>query len=142
MAETAAPAVNTLNMPFWQAAGDGRLVLPFCPATSRYFWPPSPSSPFVTAGAVEWREAEPAGVLKTAVTYRRSFQKAFEDRMPYGIGLVALDCGPRLQVHMAAPEPVPGARVTVGFAVLVPGGPPVPVLLPFQDSINMENEDE
>jgi uncharacterized protein len=113
------PAINTLNAPFWEAARAGRLVLPFCTTTGRAFWPPSPSSPYATGGAVEWRDAEPRGRLCTGVVYRRSFHKAFEALMPYAIGLVELDAGPRLQAHIPNPDsasaPRTGERVALRF---------------------------
>jgi uncharacterized protein len=123
-----APIVNTLSAPHWQAAAEGRLLLPFCTATGRFFWPPSPISPY-TAGPVAWREAEPVGMLVAKVIYERLFQQAFAGAMPYGVGLVALDVGPRLNAHMAEPSLfTPGERVRVGFAALVADGPKVPVL--------------
>ena len=129
MAEPIAPIVNSLSAPFWDAAGEGRLVLPHCLATDRAFWPPSPTSPFVTAGAVEWRPAEPKGVLRSRVVYRRTFQKILEARPPYAIGLVELRSRVRLQAHIADPDaddaPKAGDAVTLHFAPLVEGNPPV-----------------
>lgn len=134
MSETVSPILNALNTPFWAAAAEGRLILPACVATGRAFWPPSPVSPFVTGGAVAWREARAEGVLRGVVVYRRVFQKAFERLTPYGAALVELDAGPRLMAHLARPDdpaaPRPGARVRLGFAPLFEGGPAVPILLP------------
>ena len=133
MTETANPVLNDLWAPFWNGAAEGRLVLPVCQTTDRAFWPPSVVSPFVTGGAVVWRETSAAGRLEARVTYRRGFQAAFKPRLPYGVGLVALDAGPRLQAHIIDPDaagsPQPGARVAIGFSVLVEGAVPVPVLV-------------
>ena len=130
MAELIAPIVNSLSAPFWSAAGEGRLVLPHCQATDRPFWPPSPTSPFVTGGAVEWRPAESKGVLRSRVVYRRVFQKILEARLPYAVGLVELGSGVRLQAHIADPDgddaPQAGDAVAIYFAPLVEGNPPVP----------------
>lgn len=124
--ESADPIINHLNRPFWEGAGAGRLVLPHCVATGRAFWPPSPISPFAEGRAVEWRDVAPAGIVLASVVYRRAFQKAFADLLPYGIAMVALDCGPRLQVHVEAPDapgaPRGGSRVTLAFKPLLPGG--------------------
>jgi uncharacterized OB-fold protein len=128
MSEPIAPLVNDLNRPFWEAAEAGRLVLPWCPATTQFFWPPSPFSPF-GAVAPEWRDAPAGGVLKAMAVYRRAFQKAFEPLMPYGVGLLELDAGPRLQVHISdADAATVGRRASLGFASLLPGGPKVPIL--------------
>lgn len=132
MGEPVGPVVNTLNAPFWEAAADGRLVLPHCRTTGQAFWPPSPASPFITGGAVVWREVEPTGTLRAVAVYRRSFQKAFAGLMPYSVGLIELDAGPRLQIHIRASDdpgvPKSGDRVRIVFARIVDGGPFVPTL--------------
>lgn len=125
------PIVNDLDAPFWDGARAGRLMLPFCLATGRAFWPPSPLSPHVSRGAVEWRVVEPVGVLQAVVIFRRSYHQALAARMPYGIGQVALDAGPRLQAHIVDPDgigaPRAGDRVRLDFAALIEGGPAVPI---------------
>ena len=132
MGEPIAPIINELNAPFWAAAEQGRLVLPQCLTTGRAFWPPSPISPFVSSGATTWRAARGEGVLRALAIYRRVFQKAFEPLAPYGVGLVELDEGPRLQAFVAAGDgvdaPKPGDRVRLSFARLLPDGPNVPTL--------------
>lgn len=129
VAETADAVRNDLWAPFHEGAEAGRLTLPYCVQTERPFWPPSPVSPFVTAGAVDWRPHPPEGTLIARVTYRRGFQKAFEARLPYAVGLVELTSGLRLQVHLGEPDapqsPQAGARIRLGFARLVDGGAPV-----------------
>jgi uncharacterized OB-fold protein len=126
MAETLSPIVNSLSEPFYTAGAEGRLVLPHCVTTGRPFWPPSPSSPFATAGTVEWREVEPRGEVRSIVTYARVFQQALADRMPFAIALVELAEGVRLQAHVADPESlVAGNRARLIFAPLAPDLPPV-----------------
>jgi uncharacterized OB-fold protein len=132
MSEIIHPVINSLNAAFWAAAADGRLTLPFCIATRRAFWPPSPLSPFPTGQSVEWRDAEPFGTLRSRIVYRRVFQKRFESVMPYGVGLVELDAGPRLLAHLADPD-APGTakvgdRVKIVFASVLDEGPKIPTI--------------
>ena len=128
MGEPLAPLVNSLSEPFWTAAAEGCLALPHCVETRRPFWPPSPASPFVTGGAVEWRDTVPEGALRTRAVYRRRFQKALE--VPYAIGLVELEGGVRLQAHIPDPDdessPQAGDAVTLYFQSLRGDCPPVP----------------
>lgn len=135
MSESADPVVNDLNRPFWDGAAEGRLILPHCAATGAAFWPPSPISPYPAGRAVEWREVDPHGTVLASVIYRRPFQKAFAGRLPYGIAMVALDCGTRLQAHVHAPDcsgaPRSGSRVTLRWEVLSEGGPPILVATPI-----------
>lgn len=132
MAEPVAPIVNSLSRPFWDAAEEGRLVLPFCTATATAFWPPSPSSPFARGAAVEWRETPAEGTLLSRVTYRRAFQQAFADRLPYAVGLVEVLPGVRLKAHLFDPDdaasPRAGDRVSLAFRPVAEGGPPVPMI--------------
>jgi uncharacterized OB-fold protein len=125
MAERIAPITNHLAEPFWSAASASRLCLPRCVASGRAFWPPSPSSPFVTGGAVEWHDMPARGVVRSLVVYRRAFQKALADRVPYGVALVEVAPGLRLQAHVAAPDdprsPGPGDVVGLAFAPLREG---------------------
>jgi uncharacterized protein len=129
MTESVAPVSNSLWAPHLEAAAKGVLLLPWCIATARHFWPPSPSSPFVTAGPVEWQEADRIGVLRSLIVYRRVFQQAFADCAPYGIGLVELASGVRLQAHVAALEsgqaPSAGSRMEIYFEPIATGGIPV-----------------
>ena len=127
MAAGLTPIVNDLSRPFWTAAAEGRFVLPHCVATDRPFWPPSPASPFRTAGAVDWRAAEAAGTLLSLVVYRRAFQRELASALPYGIGLVEVAPDVRLHAHVARPDDVlaAGARVLLGFRPLVAQGMPV-----------------
>ena len=132
MAEPVAPIANALSRPFLDAAERGRLSLPYCEATARFFWPPSPSSPFAPGGAVAWREVSAEARLLSRVTYRRAFQQAFAAALPYAVGLVEVAPGVRLLAHLAAPDrpgaPQPGDRVRLGFARIAEGGPPVLVI--------------
>ncbi len=131
MAESADPIVNQLNLMFWQGAAEGVLMMPHCVATGAAFWPPSPISPFRGGESVEWRAVSPSGTVLARVVYRRAFQQAFAPCLPYGIAMIGLDCGVRLQVHVPRPDepdaPVVGDRVTIFFDVLLPGGKRLPV---------------
>lgn len=130
MTDTVLPTINDLNRPFWEAAARDRLALPHCRGSAQAFWPPSPISPF-TGGDVEWREVEPYGTVLGLVVYRRSFQKAFAELMPFGIALVALDAGPRLQVHVRDPDgdaaPGTGERVAIRFRPVLTDGLALPI---------------
>lgn len=103
MTSSISPIINALNQPFWTAAEEGVLVLPFCTHTGRAFWPPGPVSPYQRGSDVAWRRVEPRGVLKALAVYQRSFLKSFEPFLPYGIGLVEVAPAVRLQVFVRDP---------------------------------------
>jgi uncharacterized protein len=119
--------VNELNAPFHEGAATGRLMMPFCRSSQRAFWPPSPLSPYDSRGEITWRETSPLGMLVSRVIYRRCFQNAFEPLMPYAVGLVQLDAGPRLIAHLPNPDDASSAyvgdRVRIHFGPLIENGP-------------------
>ncbi len=125
MSEPIVPLINALNRPFWEAAQQGRLVLPW--RDGGFAWPPAPTR---QDGGADWREAPATGVLTARAIYRRAFQRAFATAMPYGVGEITLDAGPRLRGHLSAPDDAlavrPGDRVRLVFRPIVEGGPLVP----------------
>lgn len=131
--ETVEAVANSLWAPFHQCAAADQLVLPYCVETDRAFWPPSPTSPYVTHGAADWRAVSGEGVLIARVTYRRGFQKAFAALLPYGVALVEFEGGVRLQAHISQPDAddglIAGAVVRVGFRSLIQGARPVLALV-------------
>ncbi len=135
MAPALMPLLNDLSRPFWTAGEAGRLVLPHCVETGRPFWPPSPSSPFRTAGNIEWRDVEATGTLLSLVVYRRAFQQELASALPYGVGLVELAPGVRLFAHVARPDGgiAAGDPVRLDFRPLVTEG--VPVLVVAQEGV-------
>ena len=56
------PLINTLNVPFWEAAGRGELCLPWCAATSQFFWPPAPVSPNAEVAGLKAKFIDVQGV--------------------------------------------------------------------------------
>ncbi|MBN8605560.1 MAG: OB-fold domain-containing protein [Caulobacterales bacterium] len=129
MSDDLQPIINDLNAPFWAGAREGKLVLPYCVATQRPFWPPSPMSPWAEHAAIGWREAPARGVVRAMGVYRRVFLKAFEPLAPYAIALVELAENVRLHAHVAdahgANAPKVGDAVRLHFRVLIESGQPV-----------------
>ena len=123
------PIINDQNALFWEGAANDRLVLPWCCSSEQFFWPPGPVSPFDLKASVVWKEAPRKGTLVAAVIYRRSYLKEFETIMPYAIGVLALDCGPRIQVHLRELELAQQTRPrsALYFDSLLPGGRPIPM---------------
>ncbi|MDB5582965.1 MAG: hypothetical protein JWR80_8141 [Bradyrhizobium sp.] len=130
MAEAIFPIVNALNAPFWEAAAEGQLQLPFCLVSDRFFWPPNHFSPFSGTDAIAWRKAGSGATLLSRVVFRRCFQAPFAPLMPYAVGLLQLDAGPRILAYLADPDAPgsaqAGARMHIEFAQLLPEGPAVP----------------
>jgi uncharacterized protein len=80
-----APLVNPETEPFWEAAKQGKFLLPHCVDTGKAFWYPRQVSPF-TLGKVEWRESKGTGTIYSVSVMKRAPQV-------YAIAYVTLDEG-------------------------------------------------
>jgi NAD(P)-dependent dehydrogenase (short-subunit alcohol dehydrogenase family) len=75
---------------------------------------------------LEWREVDGAGELLSHTYLEHSHDLYFRERVPWRVGLVRLDCGPIVVVHLHGAVAAPPARIRVtarldraGMGVLV-----------------------
>jgi len=80
-----APMVNPETEPFWEAAKQGKFLLPYCVDTGKAFWYPRQVSPF-TLGKVEWKESKGMGTIYSVSVMKRAPEV-------YAIAYVTLDEG-------------------------------------------------
>lgn len=113
------------------AAAEGRFELQVCADCGAVQYPPREACGRCLSAALRWRPQDGAGELLATTTLEHSNDLYFRERLPWRLGLVKLDAGPSLMVHLhgevAAPEagqPLPRLRVGVrldraGQAVLI-----------------------
>jgi uncharacterized protein len=106
--------------PFWEAAAQHRLDLPFCSACNAAFFYPRPLCPTCGSRDVEWVTSRGAGTLHSFCVQYRSAVPGLTDAAPFVTALVDLDEGPRLTSFLvgvpAEPEQIScGLRVAVEF---------------------------
>ena len=119
------PAVNPETKPFWDAAREGRFLVPFCAACGRAHWYPRAICPFCASDKVEWREASGKGAIYTFSVMRRV-------KEPYAIAHVTLAEGPTMLTNIVNCD---FDKLRIGQPVAVvfqetEGGPPVPMFKP------------
>ena len=119
------PAVNPETKPFWDAAREGRFLVPFCSACSKAHWYPRAICPFCTSDKVEWRQASGKGTIYTFSVMQRV-------KEPYAIAHVTLAEGPTMLTNIVDCD---FDKLRIGQAVAVifqetEGGPPVPMSKP------------
>lgn len=109
---------------FWSSARDSTLVVQRCAACGYLRWPPGPICPECLADEAEWVPVRPRGTLVTYCIYHRAFNPAFAEDVPYAVGYVELEDGPRLYGTLAGDltDVACGDRVD---AVFVPATPEV-----------------
>lgn len=97
------------HLPFWQAAEQGRLLLPRCGACARFHWTPRPVCPFCASVDVAWAPASGRGRVYACSTLRRADP-------PYTVAYVEVDEGPRLLTNLVD---MPEAALAIGTPVRV-----------------------
>jgi uncharacterized protein len=86
--------------PFWQGTRESRLLVQKCANCGYLRWPPGPACPECLSPEAAWTPVRPSGTLVTYCVYRRAFSPAFAGDVPYAVGYVELDDGPRMYAAM------------------------------------------
>jgi len=108
--------------PFWEGTRQSRLLVQACTSCGYLRWPPGPVCPECQCQDSDWTEVQGAGELYSYATYHRPLDKAFSDDVPYSVGLVQLDSGPRMLGVLQNPEDSLriGGRVRAVFEAVTP----------------------
>jgi len=108
------------------AAAEGRFELQACADCGAVQYPPREACCKCLSVRLRWREQPGEGTLLSTTTLHHSNDLFFRERLPWRLGLVHLDAGPTLMVHLhgeVGDEPGPvrvGARLDrAGQAVLI-----------------------
>ncbi|MFQ5382606.1 MAG: Zn-ribbon domain-containing OB-fold protein [Dehalococcoidia bacterium] len=101
------PRPTPVTKPFWDATREHRLLLQRCPAGHVFYYART-HCPECLSNDLEWIEASGRGRLYSYTVARRPQSPHFADDVPYIIGAVILDEGPRLTslIVETAPEDV------------------------------------
>lgn len=121
------PAVTTLTKPFWDYCAKHELRMQFCKESNEWIWYPKGWCPSCgKRSAIEWRALSGKGKVYSFTIIRQVIENspAFNKDLPFVVGLVELDEGPRIYSNVtgAKPEEVSiGDRVSVYFDDVAPG---------------------
>ena len=107
------------------AAALGRFRLQVCAACQAVQYPPRETCYRCLSDRLRWQDQSGAGELISETNVRHSQNAYFQERLPWRIGMVRLDAGPTLIVHVhggcaAAPSRV---RATTRALTWSSGGP-------------------
>jgi len=119
------PMETAESKAFFDAARDGKFMVPVCAACGKAHWYPRAICPFCASDRVEWREASGNGTIYTFSVMRRV-------KEPYAIAHVTLAEGPTMLTNVVDCDfdtLAIGAPVRVTFRE-TENGPPVPMFKP------------
>lgn len=87
------------NLPFWEAAARGTLLLPRCADCGQAHWHPRPHCPYCRSEAMRWEEASGRGTIHACTVIRRPDSH-------YVLAYVQVEEGPLMMTNIidAAPE--------------------------------------
>jgi len=116
-------------LPFWQAAGQGVLLLPWCTACGQTHWHPQGQCPFCRCPTLRWEAASGRATLHTFTAIAR--RDAATDLLAY----VALQEGPLVLTRIVEAD---AAQLRIGMPLQVrfhptPQGRCAPCFAPAED---------
>lgn len=122
------------------AAAEGRFALQVCSDCGDTIYPPRDACPRCLSPRIPFRDVASGGTLLAETTIRTSIDVYFRERMPWRVGVVALDCGPSIVTHLHG-DAREGERVRMEFK-LDRSGQAVAIALPERDTPNMADDPE
>jgi len=145
------PVLRTrqMNLPPWArgrtalgmtaAAAEGRFELQVCDECGSVQYPPREACGHCLSARLAWRAQSGDGTLQAGTTLHHSNDLFFRERLPWRLGVVQLDAGPSVIVHLhdeVGPAP---QRVKVG-ARLDRAGQAVLIAFPVEGSEHMADD--
>ena len=104
------------TQPFWDAAQEGRYVVPRCAACGVGHWPPGPMCPHCFGAEIAWGDAPMRGSVYSWVVATHPVAEVLVDQVPYAIALIDLEPGVRVVGNVVGCDP---SAIQAGLAVEV-----------------------
>jgi NAD(P)-dependent dehydrogenase (short-subunit alcohol dehydrogenase family)/uncharacterized OB-fold protein len=121
------------------AAAEGRFELQTCLGCAAVQYPPRSACVKCLSHRLEWCAIDGAGELISDTVLHHSNELYYRERVPVRLGLVQLDIGPSLLVHLHGDCAAAPSRVRVR-AHLDKSGQAALIALPPQDTANMADD--
>ncbi len=121
------------------AAAIGRFELQVCRDCAAVQYPPREACHRCTSDRLTWTLQAGDGELMSETTLHHSNDLFYRERLPWRLGLVRLDAGPTLMVHVHGDVPPAPARIRVG-ARLDKSGTAALIAFPDEETPNMADD--
>lgn len=118
---------DPINVPFWTAAAEHKLVMQYCSSCNNYQFYGRPFCLTCQSDEIEWKPVSGLGQVYTMTCVHMAWSDAFDP--PFTVAIVELDEGPRLVTNIVNGEANIGDRVMVTWRERE-NAPPLPVFAP------------
>ncbi len=121
--EKALPEVNGVTKPFWDYCKSHELRMQFCTSCKEWIWYPKAWCPSCgRKDGIEWRVMSGKGSVYSYTIIMQVIDNspAFQQGIPFVIGLIELDEGPRIYSNITTKEVVIGDTVEAFFDDVTP----------------------
>ena len=125
------------------AAAEGRFELQVCRDCASVQYPPREACVHCLSGRLQWRPQSGSGQLLARTTLQHSNDLYFRERLPWHLGLVQLDAGPTLVVHLHGDVATAATHLLTRVRVdarLDRAGRAVLIALPEQETPHMADD--
>ena len=145
------PVLRTrqMNLPPWArgrtalgmtaAAAEGRFELQVCQRCQAVQYPPREACHRCLSSLLKWTTQAGTGELLSETVLHHSNDSFYRERLPWRLGLVRLDAGPTVIVHLHGDVGAPPAKVRVGVR-LDRAGAAVLIGFPPEESEHMADD--
>jgi NAD(P)-dependent dehydrogenase (short-subunit alcohol dehydrogenase family)/uncharacterized OB-fold protein len=120
------------------SAAEGRFQLQVCSDCATVVYPPRDACPRCLSPRLPYQDVADGGTLLAETTLRTSTDVYFRERMPWRVGIVALDCGPSIVAHLHG-DLREGERTRLALK-LDKSGQAIAMALPATDTPNMADD--
>ncbi len=110
-------ARSPLGLELTAAAVRGRFELQVCADCKAVQYPPREACHRCLSSRLAWAPQPDGGELISETTLHRSQEEYFQERVPWRVGLVRLDCGPTAIVHVHGAVPSAPCRVRIAVRI-------------------------
>lgn len=100
------PVPSIESKPYWEGLRQHRLLIQCCNVCCHFWFPPSTHCPNCTCPEFTWTQISGRGKVFSYVVYHRVYHPGFADEVPYTVGLIELDEGPRMISNVIGIPPV------------------------------------
>lgn len=115
---------------YWKGTAEGRLLFQKCKSCGAVQFPPRHHCATCWEADLDWVESTGKGKVESFTIVRRAPLPAFRDKVPYVVGAVLVEEGPRMIATIVGDGALDvrvGDDVTVGFEPDATGGNVLPV---------------